>query len=83
MHHDTKSLLFVLFFLCSSLLFSQTNDTPLSFDEDIPFSLVSGYLFRGNEFFYEKTYNSVKKLSFILLTDCLSRIKFQTYWKSL
>ena len=55
-----------MIFLWSSLLFSQTNDTPLSFDEDIPFSLVSGYLFRGNEFFYEKTYNSVKKLR-----DCL------------
>ncbi len=50
----------------SSKIHSQTNDTPLSFDEDIPFSLVSGYLFRGNEFFYEKTYDSVKKLR-----DCL------------
>ncbi|GEM_PF-2051791 len=56
----------LLMFLCSSILFSQTNDTPLSFDEDVPFSLVSGYLFRGNEFFYEKTYSSVKKLR-----DCL------------
>jgi len=65
-HIKFTFIITLLIFLCSSLLFSQTNDTPLSFDEDIPFSLVSGYLFRGNEFFYEKTYNSVKKLR-----DCL------------
>jgi len=52
----------LLIFLKLIYLFSQTNDSPLSFDEDIPFSIVSGYLFRGNDFFYEKTYDSVKKL---------------------
>ena len=65
-HIKLTFIISLLIFLWSSILFSQTKDTPLSFDEDIPFSLVSGYLFRGNDFFYEKTYDSVKKLR-----DCL------------
>jgi len=56
-----------LIFFSSSLLFSQTNDTPLSFDEDIPFSLVSGSIFRGSEFFYEKTYQDIKDIRNCLL----------------
>jgi len=65
-HIKLTFIISFLIFLWSSILFSQTNDIPLSFDEDVPFSLVSGYIFRGNDFFYEKTYNSVKKLR-----DCL------------
>ncbi len=56
-----------MIFLWSSLLFSQTNDTPLSFDEDIPFSLVSGSIFRGSEFFYEQTYQDIKNIQNCLL----------------
>lgn len=39
----------IFFVICifsrSPILFSQTNDTSISFDEDIPLSLVSVYLF--------------------------------------
>ena len=68
----------MLIFLWSSTLFAQTNDTPLSFEDDnVPFSLVSGYLFRGNDFFYEKTYDNIKKLK-----DCIAYIQGEGFINS-
>ena len=66
-NHKLTFIISLLIFFYSSLLFSQTNDAPLSFDKDIPFSLVSGSIFRGSEFFYEQTYQDIKNIRKCLL----------------
>jgi len=56
-------LYFTLLFI-PQFIHSQNNDTPLSFDKsDIPFSKIENFVFRGDDFFYESTYESVKYYS--------------------